>query len=151
MPETALRRAPKLHHVLRHQPPWRPNPTPRAECGRETTDSDLVWTQEEFGTQLAELGLQRLSLHVCMVCMNTLMNRNRYRQPHWGRNPVEIIHRETLDYVRSGRVDGPLADELRALALLAQRHADEFNQTLEDLSQVTPLHDRRRTTPRRNP
>lgn len=148
--ETLLTRAPKLRHVLRHQPPWRPNPTPRAECGRHTTDTDLVWTQEEFASQLASLGQQRLSLHMCMVCMNTLGNRNRFRQPNWGSNPVEIIHRETLDYIRSGATDGPLAQELRALALLAQRHPEEFNQALQDLSQVTPLHARRRPASRRS-
>lgn len=135
----------KLAHVLRSVPPWRLNPDRIAYCG--LVNPGHAWDYSTLCTKHNELGAQRLSLFCCMTCLTTVSNRVRSRRAEatFEHDPVEVLHREALDLQRRASHSTPLADELRALALLVQAHPEEFAQTMASLSTVTPLRPARST------
>lgn len=123
-----------LTHVVRPQLPWRLDETPLTECGRTPEGLPLI-TRDDLITQVRKMGSQRTALLTCMTCLQTTQ-----RWTDWDHDPITCL----LRYM--GRHDDArvrVTHELRALAILAAEHRDEFDQLVAGLADAPSLDDAR--------
>lgn len=107
---------PRKRHVQRSMPPWRSG-VPVAECGLKIDPPEMI-TREEAAT----LGVDKL----CQTCANVVA-RHRTFEDH----PVAHLVREAGgQYLGIGGDCAELADELRTLALLVDRHREEWEEMI---------------------
>jgi len=125
-----------LKHIYRSPLPWRdPDLT---ECGRVPAEFAVVVSRDEAAADFKRLGQQRASLFYCMTCTRTAT-----RHPTWDESPSGRVAREA-EWSVSAKDRGRLFDaELRALALLAKEHREQFDATAAAILEATPLADRR--------
>lgn len=144
-------------HVVRAQLPWRP-PEWMTECGREAKPGDGSpgpdggdMTQAQFIALLNSQGRERMAWVTCMTCWRTTANW----PGTWDQDPAAVLARhcsQERQFRRPARSQTRLADELRALAMLARAHPDEFAETVAGLQSAVSLTARRAAraaTPRR--
>lgn len=120
-----------LQHVSRPDMPWRAATLTR--CGREVAElaEGRVIDVDTARAKVKRLGQQRAAMFLCMTCCNHVGD-----WPEWDVNPIGRMNRECSGaaYRRDDdpRVAG-LATDLRALAILADRHRDEFDAIVAGL------------------
>lgn len=118
-----------VDHIERPRLPWRTDDGSRmTECGYAAGKVSTV-TREEFHKRLKEFGPQRLALLTCMTCMQTAQ-----RWATWEEDPRQAVDRE-ISWEGCGRFRADqrgtrLMNELNAIALLIQRHRQEFDWLL---------------------
>ncbi len=118
-------------HVLRPALPWRDEEL--TECGRKP--GEHILTRDAFIAKVRKLGKTRAAMTTCMTCFETAQ-----RWPDWNANPVAVIAREVKHFTFWGaQQQGPLKEELRAIALLVEAHREEFDETLAALRATVPL------------
>lgn len=120
-------------HVQRPPLPWRQ--AMRTECGLPTARHPVI-TRDEFLAKVKTQGQRRSAMTTCMTCWDTAM-----RHPSWQENAVGCIYREVAGHHRDG---GQFERELKAIAALISRHADEFLELLEDQREIVQLAEVRR-------
>lgn len=126
-------------HVLRARLPWRADEH-LTECGLPAADHETL-DRPTAAARWKEWGPRRAALIFCMTCVDTA---NHW--PNWDDDPATVMSRECgRGRWREAGDDPPrLERELRALAALAEAHADEFADLLAGLAEVSSLADRRR-------
>lgn len=129
----------KVDHVRRPALPWRE--ATYTECGRPLPDVSSWITREDVLERVAQWGKQRTSLHTCMTCWETAS-----RWPVFDDDPVMSMYREV--YQGLGR-HPDLAVELRALAALAIKYRQEFDEFVVGHGRAVSLADARRARARR--
>jgi hypothetical protein len=132
-----------LDHIERSSPPWQRDRL--TECGRLITDVKSVVSRAAIKAKVEKLGKQRSAFSTCMTCLE----RSHPFQT-WEQSPGSVVSRyvERSRYVTYGRQDDDtrgqrIAMELYALGHLVENHREEFEQTIEDISQTTSLADER--------
>lgn len=130
----------RIVHVLRPPLPWRRS-QPRTECGLTTeVGSDHVETREQFKARLKLEGDRRARFSTCQTCLDTAQ-----RWPSWDEDPAKCLERELPRWGQKQPVD--VRQELRAVAMIVERHREEFDELVADMEAVVPLQagrDRRR-------
>lgn len=121
-----------LDHVRRPDLPWRASTT--TECGRDSSEVKSI-SRDDLIARLRDWGSQRTSLHTCMTCWTTANNYQTFDQ-----NPGQAMARE----VRYGESGPQITAELRALAALAVKYKDEFDEFVAGLGEAANLAERRR-------
>lgn len=123
----------QIVHVRRPGLPWRQEQS-RTECGQVIKgDSANVITRDEFFAKIKREGDRRARYSTCQTCLDTAA-----RWPSWDQDPVRCLGREGS--VHYGRAVNPqFKNELLALAMLVERHREEFAELLEDVTMVVPL------------
>src|SRR5262245_21432113 len=118
-----------VDHIERPTLPWRAGPL-ITECGLNAASVKTL-TRSEFQKRLKEYGQQRTALLTCMTCSSTAA---RWRT--WDEDPREAISREVEWEGRWSRDKHghQLRDELRAIALLIERHREEFDETVKQVA-----------------
>ena len=119
-----------IEHVQRPLLPWRPPSLTKTECGLSIAGPQVI-TREAFLQKVKEQGKQRAAMSTCMTCFDTALNH-----PTWEENPVGCVARDTH---RWHCKDELLCRELRALAVLVGRHAEEFAELMQDQEEIVPL------------
>lgn len=128
----------QLEHILRPPIPWRDG-TPKTECGLKG-DSKSSITFADFRAKFAREGQQRSALTTCMTCWYRAVNGSKLNED-WDHRPGAVVARE-IGYDHSGT--DLIDQELRALAILAAEHKEEFRQILTGLTSTVSLEDARR-------
>lgn len=133
-----------LDHVARPPLPWRSADQALTECGQRAADTSVI-DLDELAARWRRLGQQRASLTVCMTCFNRVSWAGRtVHQDSWDERPERLLARE-IDRVGRSRSDAGHADrealrlELRALAMLADAHRDEFDAAVAGMRDATDL------------
>lgn len=123
----------KIVHVRRPGLPWRREQS-KTECGLAIKgDDDSVITREDFLTKIKREGERRARYSTCQTCLDTAV-----RWPSWDQDPVHCLARETGNGY--GRPKSPtFKNELLALAMLVERHREEFEEIMEDVGAVVPI------------
>lgn len=145
-----------VSHIERPALPWRTPEQQLTECGLPTNSYPTI-TRDETRDRLKEWGEQRTRMNTCVTCFDTA---NRWAT--WEYDPLDAIERavnsDRRDNSRGGywRRNGltptdiapnsPLRADLRAIAILIERHRDEFDRLLIGLSEVVDLSAKRRET-----
>ena len=131
----------RVEHVERPLLPWRRHSV-RTECGLPVAGHPVI-SRAEFVARVNRLGQQRTAMTTCMTCFTTAR-----RWPTWEEDPPRALDRECQwGPTYRGEMGSPIADELRALAELADRHRDEFEALLDGFKGAIRLDDRRRRRP----
>jgi hypothetical protein len=128
-----------LDHIKRASPPWARDHF--TECGRNVNDVKAFLTVDEAVAKFKKLGRQRASFSTCMTCVDRANAHGGYV---WEKYPIGVVQRycERSRFYRglSNYPEDPrtkegerLDQELRAIAMLVERHRDEFDQALEDM------------------
>jgi hypothetical protein len=118
------------------------------ECGRLPGPGMPVMSVGEFGALVRREGRKRSAMTTCITCWETAA---RHQVVSWAADPVGVMGRE-VGWARTwapGVVrDDPAArlfeTELRAIAELISRHADEFAGLVAGIAAAPSLGDRRR-------
>lgn len=129
-----------ITHIERANLPWHTERT--TECGLDVPRHP-AWTRDEALAKYKELGAQRLAFVVCMTCWNCYA-----RHSTWEADPAACIIRAAsgMQTHFGGMTEEKrrFADELRAIALLVAAHREEFDATVQSLSEVVDLKEARR-------
>jgi len=141
---------PKIDHVERPELPWRQPEQALTECGLVAAAYPTI-SRLELAQRWKEWGQQRTAMTVCMTCFNTAQHWRT-----WEQDPLHGIERaaklEPHRWVPPGFQEinpaiasegSPLRTELRAIAILIERHRDEFNGLVVGLGQVSSLDQQR--------
>jgi hypothetical protein len=133
----------KVDHVERPELPWRTPEQAFTECGLVAASHPTI-TRAELADRYKQWGQQRTAMMVCMTCFATAQNWGT-----WNEDPLHSIERARKQEPRRyhhRRLDShqvaapsPLRTELRAMALLIERHREEFDGLVAGLSQVASL------------
>jgi hypothetical protein len=139
---------PAVEHILRANLPWRPGDE-MTECGRPVAEFASVLTRDQAIAKFRDLGKARALMTTCVTCAQTTD-----RHATWETNPAAVMARHCDSYGArwssvAGAQERQLNDELRALALLAQAHREEFDQLLDGLTATGDLTAARRERQRR--
>lgn len=117
-----------VDHIVRPSLPWRsPGDAAITECGYDASKVKAI-TRPEFFSRLKDLGQQRTAMLTCMTCSDTSK-----RWGTWEDDPRLALEREiTWERGYSARLNRGrrLRDELDAIALLIDAHAEEFAATM---------------------
>lgn len=127
----------KHDHVFRNPLPWRSAEDALTECGLHAASYSTL-TREEMQAKVKREGSTRAAMSSCMTCWNTVRDRLRI----WpGVKPIlEVVAREvTATQWRSDERAVRFSRELEALAVLAERHREEFNTLVADDADSTDL------------
>lgn len=114
-----------IDHILRPRLPWRDDRL--TECGLDAQGMQNVVERGAYLQRKKEMGQQRCALFHCMTCMQTVQ-----RWPTWAEDPRRALAREIEwerpEYFRYGdpKRGDRLRRELDAIAVLLERHAEEF-------------------------
>jgi len=131
-----------LTHIVRAMPPWCRDTEQLTEC-RLPAHAFPVWTRAEALEEQRRLGAQRFSLFVCQTCRSA-SNMNAA----WEENPAKCLQRYLGHAAYYLEEPTPAArvihDELRAIAVLIDRHRDEFDALRTGFGEVIALPVRRR-------
>lgn len=123
---------PKIH-VLRAMLPWRPASAQLTECGKVAASlPGDVLTRDEARSKAREWGQRRTALVLCMTC-----DERASCWASWDEDPVAVMQREVSRWQDDSR--DLLTREMRALAMLAQEHAEAFAAAVDGLSETTPI------------
>lgn len=141
------RKADVLDHIKRASPPWQRDHY--TICGRPVADVASVVSFEAIQAKITRDGKRRAAFSTCMTCAE----RAHRGGETWERAPAVVVHTYVEKAGWAGMY-GPLRDEdgraariineLRALALVFDRHRDEFDAALVDLEGTSSLDERRR-------
>ena len=124
--------------------PWRFSEL--TECGLVAAGVVSVITREELFARLKKWGQERTRFATCVTCYNTA---NRWAT--WDTDPIEAMRRE-LEHAQRFRQSNKgstdiVARELEAIAVLIDRHRDEFDQLVavqsDEVEGVVSLANRR--------
>lgn len=120
-----------LRHIARSPLPWRSVDDNDTECGKAVAEFAVVISWGEASAMIADLGIQRAGLFICMTCLETT-RRWGYREPSgqctFEAEPAERLSREL------GKRRKQLNHELWAVAALIQLYRDEFEGILDDIN-----------------
>jgi hypothetical protein len=119
-----------VDHIARPALPWRSDPG-ITECGLNAAKVPTI-TREAYAQRLKDYGQQRSALVTCMTCGDTSR-----RWGTWEDDPRKAIERE-VQWETAWRRDERgqrLRDELVAIAVLIEAHADEFQANLATIEQ----------------
>jgi hypothetical protein len=133
-----------VDHIERPTLPWR-NQASLTECGLAAVQVRAI-TRTDFDRRIKEWGEQRTAITTCMTCYNTAR-----RWGTWQDDPRKAIEREVNWETGYGFGPSPhgtqLRDELKAIALLIERHRSEFKELVHDVvGTVDFLAERRKRT-----
>ncbi|MET0698969.1 MAG: hypothetical protein ABWY93_04835 [Mycobacterium sp.] len=120
-------------HVRRPDLPWRT--ATLTECGLQAATVKSCIDNAELQARVRVDGKRRTAYSTCITCLETAA-----RWPAFAEDPVQALSRE----VYAMRGNPQLAAELRALAALAGKYHDEFEDFLNGLQATVSLSDRRR-------
>lgn len=129
-----------LDHIERSVPPWQRDRF--TECGRFVRDVVSIKTADEIRAKVAKVGKQRAAFSTCMTCAERWRSHDG-----WEANPIAVVHRSTergqwSSYFVRGEKDARserVREELRAVALLVERHREEYDKALEDMKGTSSL------------
>lgn len=127
-----------VDHVRRPDLPWRTSRL--TECGKPINDVAKWIERDELLKREKEYGKQRTAMLTCMTCWETAA-----RWPPFDVEPMAAVSRE----VYGGRADPAFTKELRALAALATKYRDEFDEFMQGLDETISLAERRRRARRK--
>lgn len=113
-------------HLLRPALPWRPAEV--TECGKDADDVKRVLTRDAFRKMVASLGQERARITACQTCLAAAQ-----RHPEWAKSPSGVIQRWLTPHWQY-RGENQLDYELRAIAMLIERHQDEFEGILHGMT-----------------
>jgi hypothetical protein len=114
-----------IEHVLRPHLPWR-DEADLTECGLDAARTVAI-ERPAFLAKLKQLGDRRTAMLTCMTCFETSR-----RWLDWDNDPRQALLREIQHEGHGPHARGnQLRDELRALAVLASEHQEEFYILLE--------------------
>lgn len=125
-----------VEHIRREPLPWRPEDE-ATECGRPLGEFASVITRDQAVAKFKEQGQTRAIMTTCVTCAQAVQ-----RHATWGTDPVEVLHRYTEHFGMWTRdTDGrrQFNNELRALALLAEAHREEFDELVASLAGAVDL------------
>jgi hypothetical protein len=125
-----------VQHIMRSPLPWRPDEE-LTECGKPAVDFAKVISRDLAVAQHRDLGATRFAMVTCITCTQTA---NRW--PTFDMNPVDRLLREAQ------RPSPLFKAELRALAMLAAAHPEEFTEAVADLGNTVDLAAARRASQR---
>lgn len=113
-----------LTHIARTGLPWRD--ATKTVCGHPINQyaDGLVVNLADAQAMQCRLGQQRFALAICMTCANHVGN-----WAEWDNDPRVRMAREVTggDF---GKFDPVIVHELRAMAMLIERHRDEFDDAV---------------------
>jgi hypothetical protein len=135
-----------IEHVQRPTPPWRVTSL-LTECGLPIANHPII-TREALVAKVKKQGQQRAKITTCQTCWSTA---ERWWGT-WEEDPVKAIGREVEWHGRWGRareLRSSFKEELVAIALLIQRHPEEFAELLQDQAEIVKLSSARATKPPR--
>jgi hypothetical protein len=115
-----------ITHVLRAPLPWRP--AKLTECGLTAKDHPTI-TVDEFVAKVNREGKQRASYSTCMTCWNTA--RRHFGEACYKDSPLEREMQWSRMH-RNGDAHPNVNDELAAIAMLVNRHRQEFDELVDD-------------------
>lgn len=139
-----------ISHIERPDLPWRKSEQRMTECGLAALSYPTI-TRKEFVERWKEWGRQRTGMMTCVTCFQTAQH-----YAPWERDPLDGIERamrgerhyraygslfETEN--RTPAPNTPLRLELRAMAILVERHKGEFEGLLTGLGNAIDLNERR--------
>ena len=128
-----------IQHVLRGLLPWREPGSERTECGLLARDVRSVGTFAEMRRKVDRIGQKRAAFSSCMTCWEAVRRNRDYGH----RSDVDAVFHDLLreaEWSRCRETDARvLGREIRALAILAERHAEEFASILSALDDVVSL------------
>lgn len=130
-------------HILRPKPPW--SAVDLTVCGRAAGDVAKLATIPEVAAYAKKHGKKRTYFDYCVTCVE------RTYQWTWIDHPMDIL-REYVDAGRYGRSPGRreaaerIEREVHALAVLVERHREEFESLAATHDDVPDLTTRRRAT-----
>jgi hypothetical protein len=135
----------EIAHVERPELPWRKPEQRLTECGLTAASYPTI-TRSELVDRVKEWGEQRTAMTVCMTCYQTAQRWNA-----WEENPIDAIRRAANNEPHWNRFAGipeavrtsPLLTELRAIAILIDRHHEEFDKIVVGLGEVVNLDQKR--------
>jgi hypothetical protein len=135
-----------LSHVERPNLPWRKPELALTECGK-AAQGHITIPRDEFIRRWKEWGQQRVAMTTCMTCLHTAE-----RWAEWEEDPLHAMQRAIAHEPYGGHwspkygrtlaeADGksPLRIELRAIAILVERHREEFDGLVDALKRVVRL------------
>lgn len=127
-----------VDHIERPRLPWRSDDESwMTECGYSVLKVKTI-TREAFAKRLKEYGQQRTAILTCMTCIQAAQ-----RWSTWKEDPRQALDRE-IAWEGCGRYSRDergtrLRNELRAIELLINRHREEFDWILFEVSTVVDL------------
>ena len=129
-----------VDHIERPRLPWREKEEASlTECGYAAVKVKTL-TRSEFQRRLGEYGQQRTALLTCWTCMETAR-----RWGAWDDDPRQAVEREIQWEGRWNEDRGHrLRDELRAIAILINRHNPEFTKVVREIEGIVDLRERKR-------
>ena len=128
---------PAVEHILRELLPWQRGEA-GTECGRPVAEFAAVLTRDQAIAKFRALGQTRATMTTCVTCAQTVD-----RHATWATNPAAALARVADRYVSrycpDKKAQRRFNDELRALALLAEAHREEFEELLAGLTGAVDL------------
>lgn len=120
-----------VDHIERPTLPWRTGQT-LTECGLGAVHVRTM-TRTDYSRRLKEWGQQRTAITTCVTCYNTAR-----RHGTWEEDPRQAVERE-IAWEGNGRWSHnergtQFRDELKAIAILIERHKDEFTELCAGLA-----------------
>lgn len=131
---------PAVEHIRREPLPWRPEDE-STECGRPVSEFASVITRDQAVAKFKDLGMTRATMTTCLTCAETTR-----RHATWATDPIEVLNRFTGQFgrwTRDTQERERLTSELRALAMLAAAHHDEFVELVAGLAGAVDLSEAR--------
>lgn len=132
-----------VDHIERPRLPWRSDDESwMTECGYSVLKVKTI-TRDAFAKRLKEYGQQRTAILTCMTCIQTAQ-----RWATWAEDPRQAVDRE-IAWEGCGRYSqdqrgARLRNELKAIAVLIEKHREEFDWLLFDVANAVDLNDERR-------
>jgi hypothetical protein len=124
-----------VDHILRIPLPWRDQDEATTECGKHKDEVKVI-NREEFKKRLTDLGKQRSAMITCMTCIETVARWSLSDQDIRSVLGREIEWEGGGAYWRSRTDRGiRLKDELEAIAVIVDRHRDEFKNEVSIVGQ----------------
>lgn len=114
-----------LTHIARPPLPWRESGL--TICGHPVSQfgDGLVTNLADAHAAARRLGKQRFAMTHCMTCAS-----NVSRWATWENDPAARMARE-IGYLGMTKQEPVIVAELRAIALLIERHRDDFDELVE--------------------
>ena len=119
-----------VDHILRPPLPWRVGEPGMTECGYDASKVKTL-TREAFDKRVQEMGSQRTALFTCMTCTDA-NRRWRTRDDDLRSLLGREIDWEWGSGFRRDDRGTRLRDELVAIAVLIEKHRDEFDALVEE-------------------
>lgn len=129
-------------HVLREPIPWRTVAETLTECGLPSSSYPTI-TLDEMKEKVKRQGQQRAAMSSCMSCW-TAASRNVRRGEEEDPILAVIVRAVGRDHWRETPGSIRLSREFRAMAMLAERHREEFDVLVVEMEGATNLDKYRR-------